>query len=213
MPAIPANDLSTEMPIPLLDPVGSVTLFFSQLRVGDPSAAEGLWQRFFPRLVGLARRTLAGKPQRMADADDAAQSAFASFCTRVKAGEFEIANRSDLWNLLAVMTARKARHQVRSELAEKRGGGKTVGEAAMSRPDGAPLPLDEAALARQAADFDIHCEELLAKLDPELREFAVLRLLGYRNQEIAEMHACTERKVERKLNLIWLEWEADWPGE
>lgn len=190
-----------------------MTLFFSQLRLGDPSAAESLWRRFFPRLVGLARRTLAGKPQRMADADDAVQSAFASFCKRVKAGEFEIANRSDLWNLLAVMTARKARRQMRSEQADKRGGGRIVSEEAMSRPDGTPLPLDEAALSRHAADFDIHCEELLAKLAPELREFAILRLLGYRNQEIAAMHGCTERKVERKLNLIRLEWEAEWPGE
>ena len=93
----------------------------------------------------------------------------------------------------------------------KRGGGRVVGEAALTRPDGSPLPLDEAAPALPDAEFDLHCEELLARLEPELREFAVLRLLGYRNREIAQMHGCTERKVERKLNLIRLRWEADWP--
>ncbi|HUR52717.1 MAG TPA: ECF-type sigma factor, partial [Gemmataceae bacterium] len=97
------------------------------------------------------------------------------------------------------------------EAAAKRGGGRVVGEEALARPDGSPLPLDEAAVL-PPTDFDFHCEELLSQLDPELREFAVLRLLGYRNREIAEMHDCTERKIERKINLIRLRWQAVWPG-
>lgn len=191
---------------------GSVTRFFDQLRTGSPAAAEALWERFFPRLVALARKTLTGRPQRAADADDAVQSAFASFCLRVRAGEYDIGNRTDLWNLLGVITANKARMQARREAAAKRGGGRVVGEDTLARPDGSPIPLDEAA-AQPPADFDLHCEELLDQLDPDLREFAVLRLLGYRNREIAEMHDCTERKVERKLNLIRLRWQAAWPGE
>jgi DNA-directed RNA polymerase specialized sigma24 family protein len=191
---------------------GSVTHFFSQLRTGDPAAAEALWERFFPRLVALTRKTLAGCPQRVADADDAVQSAFASFCLRVRAREFQITDRSDLWDLLGMITVNKARMQARREAARKRGGGRVVEEAALTRPDGSPLPLEEAA-TMPPADFDCHCEELLHRLEPELRQFAVLRLLGYRNREIAQMHGCTERKVERKLNLIRLRWEAEWPSE
>jgi DNA-directed RNA polymerase specialized sigma24 family protein len=191
---------------------GSVTQFFGQLRTGSPAAAEALWERFFPRLVGLARKTLVGRPQRMADADDAAQSAFASFCLRVKAGEYNVGNRNDLWNLLGVITVNKARMQARREAATKRGGGRVIGEDALARPDGSPLPLDEVAVV-SPAEFDLHCEELLGQLEPQLREFALLRLLGYRNREIAEMHDCTERKVERKLNLIRLRWQAAWPGD
>src|SRR5262245_37682526 len=96
---------------------GSVTHFFSRLQRGDPAAAEALWERFFPRLVALARKTLAGRAQRMADADDAAQSAFASFCLRARAGEFAVGDRNDLWNLLGVITANKARLQARREAA------------------------------------------------------------------------------------------------
>src|SRR5215510_9873464 len=113
------------------DPSGSVTRFFDQLRAGDPNAAEELWLRFFPRLVALARQVLAGRPQRVADADDAAQSAFASFCLRVKAGEFRISDRDDMWNLLGVITSRKARKQVRKESAGKRGGLRVIGEDAL----------------------------------------------------------------------------------
>jgi DNA-directed RNA polymerase specialized sigma24 family protein len=194
-------------------PGGSVTRFFDQLRAGDPGAAEELWARFFPRLVALARQALAGRPQRAADADDAAQSAFASFCIRVKAGEFRVHDRGELWNLLGVITVHKARKQARREAAEKRGGRRVVGEGALVRPDGSPLPLDEIAAALPQEAFDLHCAELLEQLDPELREFALLRLLGFRNREIADRLGCTERKVERKLSLIRLKWESAWGGE
>src|SRR4051812_8906726 len=175
---------------------GSVTQFFGGLRAGEPSAAEALWERLFPRLVALARRTLSGRPQRMADADDAVQSAFASFCLRVRAGEFAVGGRDDLWNLLGVVTVNKARMQARREAAAKRGGGRVIGEGALTRPDGSPMPLDEAA-ALPPAEFDGHGEELLDRLEPELREVAILRLLGYANREIARMHGWSERKVER----------------
>lgn len=208
----PPDSPPVNPPAPPPDPPGSVTHFFGQLRAGSPAAAEALWERFFPRLVALARRTLAGRPQRVADADDAAQSAFASFCLRVRRGEFEVRGRDDLWNLLGVITVNKARMQARREAAEKRGGGRVVGEAALARADGSPLPIDEAGAALPAAEFDLQCEDLLNRLEPELREFAVLRLLGFRNAEIARMHGCTERKVERKVSLIRLRWEAEWPG-
>lgn len=213
-----ANNAGREYVVPMTtpelqtDPRGSVTHFFGQLRTGDPAAAEALWARFFPRLVALARSTLRGRPQRVADAEDAALSAFTSFCVRAKAGEFDLADRSDLWNLLGVITTNKARMQTRRELAAKRGGGRVIGEAALIRPDGSPLPLDEAGSDSSAATFDLHCEELLNRLEPELREFAVLRLLGYRNAEIAALHGCTERKVERKLNLIRARWEDEYPS-
>ncbi len=197
---------------PYDESAGSVTVFFGQLQAGQPEAATALWERFFPRLVGLARKTLMGRPQRVADADDAAQSAFASFCLRVKSGEFAVQDRDDLWNLLGVITTRKARLQIRHENAEKRGGGRVVNEGALKRPDGSALPLDEAAAHLSALEFDLHSEELLQRLDPELRELAVLRLLGYQNGEIAAMHKCTVRKIERKFNLIRLRWEAEWPG-
>jgi DNA-directed RNA polymerase specialized sigma24 family protein len=188
---------------------GSVTYCFGQLAAGRPDAAGPLWEKFFPRLTALARRTLAGRPTAVADADDAALSAFATFCRRAADGQLAVNDRDDLWNLLGVITVRKARRQVRNERAAKRGGGHIVGEAALVRPDGSPMPLEEAAADLPAADVDLCSEERLAALNDELRRIAVLRLLGYRNREIADLLGCTERKVERKLALIRLEWEKD----
>jgi DNA-directed RNA polymerase specialized sigma24 family protein len=199
-----------DTPLPPLDPAGSVTRFFRQLRDGDSAAANGLWERYFPRLVALARGTLARQPQRVSDAEDAAVSAFVSFWRR--AGDFTaVLNREDLWKLLGTITVRKALRQARRETTAKRGGGRVVSEAALNRPDGSPLPLDEAAAGVLTADFDLHSAELLDALEPELRTIAVFRLLGHTNWEIATALGCTERKIERKLHIIRLQWEADWP--
>lgn len=190
------------------DPHGSITMAFAHMRQGGSSAVGELWQLYFPRLVSLANRTLAGRPQRMADAHDAAQSAFMSFYQRAVAGEFgDLLQRDEMWKLLGVITARKALKQARKEGAEKRGGGKVVGEGVLAGGDGAGPRLDELAAQMPVQEVDLCCQELIDGLEESLRPFAVLRLLGYKNREIAEQFDCTERKVERKLQLIRRKWE------
>ncbi len=46
---MPGSDRSSE------DPPASITIWFEQLRDGDPDAAHKLWDRFFEKLVGYAR--------------------------------------------------------------------------------------------------------------------------------------------------------------
>ncbi len=64
------------------DDGGSVTCWLGNLREGDLAAAQPLWERYFSRLVVVAR----GKLKRMRrstageDEEDAALSAFNSFC-------------------------------------------------------------------------------------------------------------------------------------
>jgi DNA-directed RNA polymerase specialized sigma24 family protein len=59
---------------------GSGTDWLSRLPQGDQEAVRRLWQRYYPRLVGLARQRLRGAPARQEDAEDVALSAFANFC-------------------------------------------------------------------------------------------------------------------------------------
>ena len=167
-----------------------------------------LWQNFFPRLSALARKTLAGRPQRVTDADDAVQSALASFFQRAAAGDFgQLVARDELWRLLATITVRKSQQQVRREMTAKRGGGQILSEAQLGANPDQPRRLEDLAAVLPAQEFDLRCEELLGRLGDELRQFALLRLLGYQNREIADQFACTERKVERKLQLIRLHWQ------
>ena len=67
---------------------GSVTDGLARLPQGDQEAVRNLWQRYYPRLVGLALQQLRGAPARQADAEDVALSAFAGFCRGAERGRF-----------------------------------------------------------------------------------------------------------------------------
>ena len=111
---------------------GSVTRWIGELKAGEDAAAHHLWQRYFHRLVLLARARLRAIGPRPAGADDedAALSAFHSLCAGAARGHVpELNDRDDPWRLLVVLTARKARAQVHREHRKKRGGGQVLGEA------------------------------------------------------------------------------------
>ena len=179
---------------------GSVSMLFQRMRAGDAAAVERLWDRFRPRLLGLAEQTLAGRWKQMADAEDALQSAFISFWQRAERGDFgDEMTRDDLWNVLGTITVRKALRQQRHESAQKRGGGR-------SRET---VDLNETASPPSSPEFDAVCAEMLELLEPDLRSYALLRLMGHKNREIADQFGCTERKVERKLQLIRAVWDQE----
>jgi hypothetical protein len=69
---------------------GSVTRWIGALKAGDEAAAQQLWERYFVRMVGLARDKLrTGHRGDMGkDEEDAALSAFDSFCTGATRGKF-----------------------------------------------------------------------------------------------------------------------------
>ena len=64
----------------------SVSRWIVGAKQGDSQAINALWQCYFERLVGMARRKLVGLPRRSADEEDLALSAFASFCQAAKEG-------------------------------------------------------------------------------------------------------------------------------
>ncbi len=193
----------------------SVTNVFEQLRQGEAGAVDAIWERFMPRLAGLARKTIAGRNLRMVGEEDAMQSVFLSFWQRANEGQFSgVWNRNDIWSLLAKMTVRKSLNLARRERAERRGGGRVLNEAALTRrdDDGGGGSLDEAMATLPTHEFDLHTEELLMSLDDELRVFAILRMMEYKNREIADLLECTERRVERKLERIRTLWEHEIPA-
>jgi RNA polymerase sigma factor (sigma-70 family) len=189
---------------------GSVTHWLDLLKAGEPAAAQQVWERYFERLVRLARKRLLGEARRVADEEDVALSAFASFCRCAELGRFpQLQDRDDLWQLLVVLTARKALALVRSERRQKRGGGK-VRAASDFHESG--KGADESALAQIigreptpefAAQFEEESERLLAHLgNDELRAVARSKLEGYTNEEIAQKLDCVPRTVERRLRTI-----------
>lgn len=193
---------------------GSISRLLVDLKAGDPQAAQPLWDRYFDRLVRLARSKLATMRQRGADEDeeDAALSAFDSFCAGAARGRFpQLVDREDLWKLLVVITARKASAQVQRRMAQKRGGG-----LAASRPTGLSAEDEADLLAEVVGDeptpeFAVmvaeQYQELLDRLgDDDLRQVAIWRMEGYTNDEIADRLGCARRTVARRLDLIRRLW-------
>jgi DNA-directed RNA polymerase specialized sigma24 family protein len=197
---------------------GAVTDWIDQLKRGDPLAAQRLWEAYCRRLVELARKKLRGSRRREADEEDVALSAFDSLCRGAGQGRFpQLADRHDLWQLLVVITARKARDQVDREHRLKRGGGAVRGESALPGASESPesaVGLDQMVGHEPTPEFAVQmaeeCRRLLDKLgDDQLRCIAVWKMEGYTNEQIAERLVLALATVERRLGVIRKLWQGE----
>jgi RNA polymerase sigma factor (sigma-70 family) len=189
------------------DVEGSITANLRQLKGGDLDAAQFLWERYYHRLVALARKKLGDSSRRTMDEDDVVQIAFSSFCLRAKVGCFsELKDRDSLWALLAFITARKAANQRVHEHRVKRGGGRTSNSSSWEQAEGdgelmqvvgrEPSPDDAALFVTQLEQFMHSLQE------PTDRIILLWKLEERTNQEIARHLDCSLSAVERRLRFI-----------
>ena len=66
----------------------SISFWIDGLRAGEGSAAGHVWNAFVERLVTAAARQLGPAGRRIADGEDVAAEAFASFFRRIETGHF-----------------------------------------------------------------------------------------------------------------------------
>jgi DNA-directed RNA polymerase specialized sigma24 family protein len=184
-----------------------VTRWVAALKQGDQSAAQGLWEAYFRRLVGLARARLHDSPRRIADEEDVALSAFDSFCRGAQAGRFpRLADRDDLWQILVLITVRKSIDLRHYEGRPSRGMGKVRSLTELSWAQLEAMGGDEPT-PEVAAQLAEEYRRLLAQLgDRTLQRVATYKLEGYTNHEIAARLGCITRTVERKLARIRAIW-------
>jgi DNA-directed RNA polymerase specialized sigma24 family protein len=200
------------------DEQGSVSRWLGDLKAGDGDAAQRLWERYFARLVRLARVKLRQRQRsRAADEEDAALSAFQSFCDGAARGRFpQLADRDDLWRLLVVITARKAGAQLVREGRKKRGAGRVVGEADFPEAEmgqGVGV-LEQVVGTEPSPEFAVMVAEEYGRLldalgDDSLRQVALDRMEGYTSDEIAGRLGCARRTVARRLDLIRRIWSEE----
>jgi len=195
-----------------MDPPGSVTVWLDHFKTGSDrdEAISRLWGRYFTQLVTRARERLRLR-SRAVEGEDVALSAFDSFVRAAEAGRFpRLKDRNDLWQILLLLTARKAANVVRNEGRLKKGGcALIVGlEEGESDPNGQrqmavdPDPAEAAVLAEET-------DQLLQALDnDELRRVAVWAFEGYSNEEIAAKMGKSVATAERKLRRIREIWSA-----
>ena len=186
----------------------SITVWIEQLKEGDGKSQQEIWDRYFHRLVRIAQGKIAAVRARDFDAEDVALSAFESFFRAAEMKRFpKLDDRSDLWKVLIVITARKAAKQRDRAAAAKRGGGILFGESVLGVnelvQDGINQVLGDEPTPEVAAEVAENYESLMNDLpDNTLRRLAQLKFEGYSNREIAAELDCVERTVERKLARI-----------
>ena len=197
------------------DEHGSVTSWIEHFKLGDHEAAQLIWERYYIRLVSLARTRLSARPRRSAEADeeDAVISAFDSFYQGATRGQYpRLKDRQDLWRLLVVITARKVSDQLRSQGRLKRGGGRIVAASAIpgddsERGDGLDNIVGHEPSPEFAAMVADEMRHLLEGLnDPTLQQIALWRLEGFTSEEIAARLGCARRTVGYKLEYIRKSW-------
>lgn len=200
----------SEMPEPLDD----LEKLLERVRDADDDATTILWSNYFERLVRIAARRLPANLRRVGDEEDIALSAFHSFVTGIRDDQFPNLQGPDhLWGLLMTLTIRKAHAHLRRHTRQKRGGGTVRGESVFLNYAGESEGpgIADVARAEHAADVQVElaeaCDELLSQLpDEQLRQIAIMRMDGYRVDEIAELLTLSKRAVERRLQLIRKTW-------
>lgn len=187
----------------------SVTQWMLQLQQGDDRAAERLWERFFSRMLVMARARLHHRVNGVSDEEDIALSAFHSFCEGLRNGRFdELQGRDSLWRLLVVITTRKVADQHVFNRRKKRDVSREIRLEAVNADDESmirlisrePTPQMELELSEQLSNL----LDGLAKDD--LKNVALLKMEGYTNEEVAVQLGKSLSTVERKLRTIRAIW-------
>lgn len=195
---------------------GSISEWFGQLKTGEASAAQRLWNRYYVELLRHAKQRIGMSPPGIGDEEDVVLSVFGSIWRGATEGRFEnITNRDELWWLLLGITKRKAVDHIRRETAQKR--------RQTSQPDSQRIvpsseiyvySLDDLVSASPTPDFLVSLQEQYARLlallrDDQLREIVALRIEGRTVAEIAQHLSIGMRAVERKLQLIRERWKRE----
>lgn len=175
------------------------------MKAGDSAAATCIWERYFDRLVRSVRARLYGQNRAVSDEEDVALSVFESFYNAAENGRFpDLSDRHDLWRLLLRMAARKVVDKRRYDLRQRRGGNVRLHSLDRAADDEQVIeaigdePSPEMVLMTQEA-----VEQLFSHLGVgQLRDLAGGKLEGHTNAELAQRFGCSERTIERRLNLI-----------
>jgi len=191
----------------------SISRLLEGLKAGDESDIQSLWDRYFEKLVRLARSRIPSHNRREFDEEDVALSAFHTFCERAERGQFpRLEDRNDLWRLLSTITVRKVIAAVRHGSRQKRGGGRLLGESALINEDspdstGIAMLLARDPTPEATVQFADECERLFSELDnPTLKTIALRKLEGLSSQEIGAELGVSARTIDRKLLVIRALW-------
>ena len=161
------------------------------------------WKEYFDRLTALARKKLRNLPQQLKNEEDIACSAIKSFLRGVERNGIRPSddNDFDLWPLLATIAAGKCVDLLVYLKAKKRDVSK-ITDAELDE-----ITCDEPGPASVAEQKESRRRLLDVLKDERSRRIAEWKMERFTNKEIAKKLDCSERTVEREIELIKLHWE------
>ncbi len=170
-----------------------------QLREGEPDATRVIWDHFFPRVARFARSRLSDIQLRKVDHEDIALAVLHDLFSGLSSGRFEdLADRDELWALLARMTIRRiidARRSNKNEPVQ-------FGDASTSS-DQVRASLELAASGdpgpQEMAELRDLLTTLMQRLGERDRGVAILRLGGHSISEIAARLQCSPSTIDRTM--------------
>ncbi|MEZ6041778.1 MAG: ECF-type sigma factor [Planctomycetaceae bacterium] len=190
-----------------MDPSHSVTRLIAGLKIGDEDSAQALWTRFFDRISQLASRKLSGLPRRVQDEEDLALSALHALCQGAREGRFrQFETRGDLWQILVMITSRKAANLRRKQNVRQERGESALHAAGATKSFSLSEVVEGPPSAAMVDELGVCCEELLSLLPEKLQQVAMMKLAGHTNQEIANARGRGLSTIERYLQLIRAHW-------
>ncbi len=186
----------------------SISQWIEGAKLGDSLALQNIWAGYYAKIVRQANNGLQGNAGRVSDGEDVATSVFESFFRAAQENRFpDLADRTQLWQLLLRMTERKLIDYRRRQQRQKRGSGKQRGESAFAIPGAGNRGIENVPGNEPGPDLVILLRDLLSNLaDEELQAIAVAKLKGYENAEIAKQLDCSTSTIERRLRLIRKKW-------
>jgi RNA polymerase sigma factor (sigma-70 family) len=170
-------------------------------RRGDQDAARQIVERYFDRMLLLARRRISQRLSSRVDPEDIVQSVFRTFFVRLKDGEFVFQDQDDLCKLLMRITLHKTLRQVAFHKAAKRNPNMETGQGDRHAEQLMAL-FDREPSAEATVTFLDQLEHFLDRLEPQTRQIIEMRLQGYSNDEICKELGTYDRKIRRAVERV-----------
>jgi DNA-directed RNA polymerase specialized sigma24 family protein len=173
-----------------MTPDDSFEQLLARMRDRDAEAARQVFERFFARVVGLARARLDRRLAAKLDAESVANSVMATFFRRSEGGEYAVSEWSEMWSLLATITVRKCLNRARKFRNQGRDAGREIALEDVYLLDREPSP-EEATLIQ-----DLY-ENALRSFSTAERDVIERSLQQQEVQEIVAATGLSERTVVR----------------
>ena len=174
----------------------AIEQILGDLRTGDSTAGEELFQRYAGRIREIAIHHLDNRLAKKISPEDIVQSVFRSFFRRNQKGQFSFENWNSFWALLVTIAVRKCARCHREFSSVKR----DIRRESELSPDLAlPSSMEQSPTPADLVAMRDTVEWCLMELTEFQKQVILLRLANFSTAEISELVGRTQRTVRRIL--------------